>query len=81
MACGTPVVASNVASLPEVIGNAGLMCDPKDEPGLAQAMYGVITNTQLRQDLIERGLKRASQFTWEKTAQKTLEVYERIAGG
>jgi glycosyltransferase involved in cell wall biosynthesis len=81
MACGTPVVASNVASLPEVIGNAGLMCDPKDEPGLAQAMHGVLTNTQLRQDLIEHGLKRASQFTWERTARETLEVYERIAGG
>jgi len=78
MACGTPVVSSNAGSLPKVIGNAGLMCDPKDEPGLAQAMYGVITNTQLRQALIERGLKRASQFTWEKAARKTLEVYEGV---
>lgn len=79
MACGTPVVASNVASMPEVIGDAGFMCDPKDEPGLARAMYGVITNTQLRQDLIERGLKRARIFTWEKTARKTLDVYKRFA--
>jgi glycosyltransferase involved in cell wall biosynthesis len=78
MACGTPVVASNAGSLPEVIGNAGLMCDPKDEPGIAEATYGVLTNTQLRQDLIERGLKRASQFTWEKAARKTLDVYERF---
>jgi len=79
MACGTPVVASNAGSLPEVIGNAGLMCDPKDEPGIAEAMYGVLTNTQLRQGLIERGLKHASQFTWERTARKTLDVYERFA--
>lgn len=78
MACGIPVVSSNAGALPEVIGNAGLMCDPKDEPGLAQAMYGVITNTQLREALIERGLKRASQFTWEKAARKTLEVYEGV---
>ena len=79
MASGTPVVASNVASLAEVIADAGFMCDPKDEPGLAQAMYAVLTNSQLRQDMIERGLKRARLFTWEKTAQKTLEVYEGVS--
>lgn len=78
MACGTPVVASNAASLPEVIGDAGLMCGPQDYKGLAEAINAILTNSQLRQDLIERGLKRACLFTWEKTAQKTLEVYEGV---
>ena len=81
MACGTPVVASNAASLPEVIADAGLMCAPRDYDGLAQAVYAVLTNGDLRQSLIERGLKRASRFTWERTAKKTLEVYERVANG
>lgn len=79
MACGTPVVASNAASLPEVIGEAGLLCAPNDHDGLAQAMCSVLTDDQLRQTLIERGLARARQFTWERTALQTLEVYERIA--
>ena len=81
MACGVPVVASNVASLPEVVGGAGLMCAPQEYEGLAQAMYTVLTNDDLRQSLIENGLKRARQFTWESTAQRTLEVYERVANG
>jgi len=79
MACGTPVVASNAASLPEVIGDAGLMCGPQDNRGLAEAMNAIFTNSQLRQDLIVRGLSHASQFTWERTARQTLEVYERVA--
>jgi glycosyltransferase involved in cell wall biosynthesis len=81
MACGTPVVSSNAASLPEVVEDAGLMCTPQDYKGLAQAMYAVLMNEGLRRSLIERGLKRARQFTWERTAQRTLEVYERVANG
>lgn len=79
MACGTPVVTSNAGSLPEVVADAGIMLDPQDHEGLAQAMYSVLTRDDLRSSLIERGLARARQFTWEKAAQKTLEVYERIA--
>lgn len=81
MACGTPVVASNAASLPEVIGDAGLMCAPQDYEGLAQAMYAVLTNDDLRRSLIERGLVRARQFTWAETARKTLKVYEQAISG
>ncbi len=79
MACGTPVVASNAASLPEVIGEAGLMVNPQDEDGLAQAMHAVLTNDELRQSLIKRGLSRAQKFTWQKAAHQTLKVYEKIA--
>jgi len=79
MACGTPVVASNAASLPEVIGDAGLMCSPHDHDGLAQAMYVLLTDNDLRLAVIERGLKRASRFEWEKVARQTLAVYESVA--
>ena len=79
MACGTPVVASNAASLPEVIGEAGLMVNPEDEEGLAQAMHAVLTNDELRQSLIKRGLSWAQKFTWQKAAHETLKVYEKIA--
>jgi glycosyltransferase involved in cell wall biosynthesis len=79
MACGTPVVASNAASLPEVIGDAGLVCSPHDHDGLAHAMYALLTDNDLRLAMIERGLIRASLFTWEKMARQTLAVYELIA--
>jgi glycosyltransferase involved in cell wall biosynthesis len=79
MACGTPVVASNAASLPEVIGDAGLMCSAYDYDGLAQAMYALLSNNDLRLTLIDRGLSRASRFRWEKVARQTLAVYEAVA--
>ena len=78
MACGTPVVTSNAASLPEVVGDAGLMVDPQDYDGLAQAMREVLTNDDLRRSLIDRGLERARQFSWERTAKLTIEVYEQV---
>jgi glycosyltransferase involved in cell wall biosynthesis len=80
MACGIPVVASNAASLPEVIGDAGLMCPPHDHDGLAQAMCALLTDNDLRLSFIERGLLRASLFKWEKVARQTLAVYELVAG-
>jgi glycosyltransferase involved in cell wall biosynthesis len=78
MACGTPVVASNAGSLPEVIGDAGLMCSPLDYDGLATAMYALLSDNDLRLALIKRGLRRASRFSWEKVAQQTLAVYESV---
>ena len=80
MACGTPVVASNAASLPEVIGDAGLMCSPYDYDGLAKAMYALLTDNDLSLSLIKRGLIRASLFEWEKVARQTLAVYESVVG-
>ena len=80
MACGTPVVASDVASLPEVIGDAGFMCSPYDYDGLARAMYTLLTDNDLRDSVIKRGLNRASLFAWEKVARQTLAVYELVAG-
>jgi glycosyltransferase involved in cell wall biosynthesis len=79
MACGCPVVCSKLTSLPEVAGDAALMVDPRDIPSLANAMYRALTDPQTRTSLIEKGLARAALFTWQETARKTLEVFERIA--
>ncbi|MEW5986696.1 MAG: glycosyltransferase family 1 protein [Chloroflexota bacterium] len=75
MHCGCPVIASNRASLPEVVGTAGLLLDPNDSEAWAAAMAQVLTNSQLRQQLVEAGYSQASQFTWQKTAAATLRVY------
>jgi glycosyltransferase involved in cell wall biosynthesis len=79
MACGTPVVVSNVSSLPEVVGDAGLLVDPEDVSELAVAIWRVLTDEALREDLIAKGFKRAQCFSWEKTALQTLELYRRVA--
>jgi len=78
MACGTPVVASNAASLPEVLGDAALLFDPLDEEAMTGAMVRALTDPDLRESLRARGLARASQFTWERTARETLNVYEGL---
>jgi glycosyltransferase involved in cell wall biosynthesis len=78
MACGTPVITSNAGSLPEVVGEAGLMYPADDHKGIAEAMYAVLTNKPLRQSMVKNGLARVRQFTWEKTAQETLAVYEQV---
>jgi glycosyltransferase involved in cell wall biosynthesis len=79
MACGTPVVVSNVSSLPEVVGDAGLLVDPEDVSELTVAIWRVLTDEALRADLIAKGFKRARCFSWEKTALQTLELYQRVA--
>jgi glycosyltransferase involved in cell wall biosynthesis len=77
MACGTPVITSNVSSLPEVVGKAGLIVDPMDSEGLAEAMNQVLGNGTLRQSMRERGLARAGRFSWAKAARETVGVYRR----
>jgi len=77
MACGTPVVTANTSSLPEVVGKAGLTVDPLDIEGLAEAMRRVLDDEALRQEMRERGLQRARDFSWTKTAQETVQVYQR----
>ena len=81
MACGCPVVASNTSSLPEVIGDAGIMVDPCDVPALAQAMRRVLSDSRLRGELVEKGLKRAQRFSWDRAAEQTWEVYRKVAAG
>ncbi|WP_298816001.1 glycosyltransferase family 4 protein [Chloroflexus sp.] len=80
MACGTPVITSNTSSLPEVVGDAGLMVSPADQQALAEAIYRVLTDADLRADLRQRGLARARQFSWADTAARTLEAYQAVGG-
>ncbi|MCS6803238.1 MAG: glycosyltransferase family 1 protein [Chloroflexota bacterium] len=81
MACGTPVVASNTSSLPEVVGDAGLLVPPTDRAALAAALRRVLADDPLVTALREKGLRRARRFRWEKTALETLAVYRTVAGG
>jgi glycosyltransferase involved in cell wall biosynthesis len=77
MACGTPVITSNVSSLPEVVGEAGLTVDPMDSERLAETMNQVLSDEVLRQSMRERGLARAGCFSWAKAARETVGVYQR----
>lgn len=74
MACGTPVVASCNSSLPEVLGNAGLMIDPYNVEQIYSAMKEILGSRELREELAKRGIERAKNFTWEKCAEETLKV-------
>lgn len=76
MACATPVITSNVSSLPEVVGDAALLVDPYSVDGLAEAMRAVLENSALRQHLSQAGLTQAECFSWRKTGQQTAEVIE-----
>jgi glycosyltransferase involved in cell wall biosynthesis len=80
MACGTPVVASKSSSLPEVVGDAGLLVDPHDPDALAAAMELALLDEPLRADLRRRGLERAATFTWQIAAERLLAVYQKLAG-
>ncbi|MGH7739451.1 MAG: glycosyltransferase family 4 protein [bacterium] len=77
-ACGVPVVTSNRAALPEVAGDAAVLVDPEDPEAIAQAVERVMDRPALRRKLIAKGLARAKQFTWEKTARLTLAAYEEL---
>mgnify|MGYP000549758417 CR=1 FL=1 len=77
MACGTPVIAANVSSIPEVVGDAGLLVDPNDAAALAAALARLLNDAALRQDLRCRGLARAAEFSWHRAARETLAVYRQ----
>jgi alpha-1,3-rhamnosyl/mannosyltransferase len=78
MACGTPVVASNATSLPEVIGDAGRLVDPNDVERWTEALRSLLENRETAEELARRGLERAARFTWQRTARGTLEAYQAI---
>jgi glycosyltransferase involved in cell wall biosynthesis len=77
MACGTPVITSNVSSMPEVAANAALLCNPGSVEQFAQAITNVLTDEALRTSLTHSGLARARCFTWDTTARETIEVYQQ----
>ncbi len=80
MACGCPVITSNTSSLPEVVGGAGIMVNPYDTDSLVEAIRQVLTDSELRKDMIRKGLEQSKKFSWEKTARETQEVYNKVAG-
>jgi glycosyltransferase involved in cell wall biosynthesis len=76
MACGIPVVASRAASLPEVVGDAALLVDPRKERDMAEAIHQAVADRRVRAGLIARGMRRARLFDWDETVRRTLKVYE-----
>jgi len=81
MACGTPVVAADRASLPEIVGDAGLLVDPEDVPGLAWAMAGLWNSPEARQAWGEKAIRRARTFRWEDVAAETLSCLKDAVTG
>jgi glycosyltransferase involved in cell wall biosynthesis len=79
MACGTPVLTSNVAALPELAEGAAVLVDPLDEEAIAGALHALATDPALRQRLREAGPARASQYSWERTCDLTLDAYREAA--
>jgi glycosyltransferase involved in cell wall biosynthesis len=78
MTLGAAVVAANTSSLPEVAGDAAILIDPNDPMQLAEAIIQVIIDSQLRQQLINKGRERAKIFSWQRTAKETLKAYQSI---
>lgn len=78
MACGVPVVTSNISSMPEVAGDAAVLVDPRDTDGLAAAIARLLRDEALRDGLREAGIARARQFSWEATARRTLDAYASV---
>jgi len=78
MASGTPVVTSNVSSLPEVAGDAAVLVDPYDPAAIADGIHRVLTDPALRAGLREKGLARARQFSWETSVRRVREIYREV---
>ncbi|MGA3258390.1 MAG: glycosyltransferase family 1 protein [Bryobacteraceae bacterium] len=81
MACGTPVVTSNVSSLPEVAGDAAMLVNPGNVFDIARGIREVLTDEPLRAELIRRGRAQAARFSWERSAREVLEIYQDVARG
>lgn len=78
MACGTPVIVSDRTSLPEIAGDAALIFNANHVDELSSLLYNVLSDSQLRKKLSQKGLERATHFSWKKTAQQTLAVYQKV---
>lgn len=78
LACGTPVITSNNSSGPEIVGDAGILVNPYNIDEIAGAMIKVLTDKKLYDSLVEKGLRRAKDFSWENTACQTLKAYEEL---
>jgi glycosyltransferase involved in cell wall biosynthesis len=81
MACGTPVLTSNLSALPEVAGDAGLLVDPYDTDAICRGLADLLDRQERRDDLARRGLEQARRFTWRQVAQETVRVYKEVVYG
>jgi len=81
MACGCPVITSNISSLPEVAGGAALLVNPSDASAIGEAMVRLLTDAQLRHELGTAGLEQAQRFSWQRTAAEVIGVLREVAGG
>jgi glycosyltransferase involved in cell wall biosynthesis len=80
MCCETAVIAARTSSIPEVVGDGGLLVDPRDLEELGDAMLRVYRDSGLRERLVEKGRQRAKLFSWDRTARETFNVYKSVAG-
>ena len=80
MQCGVPVITSNTSSLPEVVGDAGIMLDPKDADGLCQALLSLYEDGDLRAERAQKSLARAGEFSWRRCAEDTVRAYKTALG-
>ncbi len=80
MQCGTAVITGDRTSLPEVVGDAGILVDPFDVGAIADAIEKVLTDNKFREEMVRKGLERAMQFSWTATARQTLDVFEKVFG-
>ena len=78
MANGLPVVASNVASIPEVVGDAGLLYDPNDVEGMIRGINLIMNDNNIKTEMIKKGIEQSSNFTWEKSVEKLVNVYNFV---
>jgi glycosyltransferase involved in cell wall biosynthesis len=78
MACGTPVVCANAGAMPEVVGDAGILVGPQDPRGLAAAIACLLEDSTLHDRLVEAGLQRCQRFSWERTVEETMTVYDEL---
>ncbi|MGC9359336.1 MAG: glycosyltransferase family 4 protein [Anaerolineae bacterium] len=81
ISCGTPVIATRASSLPEVVGEGGILVPPGDGAALSDAMCALVEDAALRERLSERGLEQAARFSWERTARETVAVYREALAG
>ena len=81
MACGTPVITSNVSSMPEVAGKAALLVDPLSKDNIANAIRTMALDCSIREEFSEKGLIRAGEFSWRRAAVETMDVYRSLPFG
>lgn len=79
MACGTPVIASNLTSIPEVVGDAAILINPHDSDSISNAIISLSLDNNLRKSLIQKGLNQSSLFNWKQTAFETINIYKKIS--